>query len=354
LLKALRGDLRAAGVVTQAAGSEELYGVHAFRRGAAQAMARAGWSESTIKSYLRWESGCVALYIAEAPLALSRRFAASLWGKPGQALGEEGAQGSLAQLQAASATSAEDAERPKKRRRRAPPCGDLSAHEKGVEMQEAPPGASQWLREAKALSDEVARTPGGLATMLGRSLEGVDVEGDAVMGATPWRLKTKVIGNAGPEYRTVSMRTPKETWDGVGDDTEFLRRSAASERGLKVGGTRPMAPWWMAPKKPRGGRRLPGGERTRPTLSDLGSAAESARALGLCIGEGPTRDSTEAGEGAGPSNPCVPEFPPPLPPRAWVDPLLGVGWVDPLLGEGWVDPLLQARPTPGERRGNAP
>ena len=95
LLKVLRQDLEAAGVSTRTSDGEELYGVHAFRRGAAQAMARAGWSESTIKAYLRWESGCVALYIAEAPLALSRRFAASLWGSPGAALGQAGAQGSL-------------------------------------------------------------------------------------------------------------------------------------------------------------------------------------------------------------------------------------------------------------------
>ena len=65
--------------------------------------ARAGWSETTIKSFLRWESACVALYIAEAPLAMSRKFAASLWGHPGQALGERGSQGSLAQLDADAA-----------------------------------------------------------------------------------------------------------------------------------------------------------------------------------------------------------------------------------------------------------
>ena len=79
-MKALRADLERVGVATRASDGEELFGVHAFRRGAAQAMARAGWSETTIKAYLRWESACVALYIAEAPLAMSRKFAASLWG----------------------------------------------------------------------------------------------------------------------------------------------------------------------------------------------------------------------------------------------------------------------------------
>ncbi len=75
-------------------------------------MGRAGWSKPTIKRYLRWEFGCVALYIAEAPLALSRAFATSLcWGAPGCVLVSAGAQGSLAGLQILPA------QQPRRRRR---------------------------------------------------------------------------------------------------------------------------------------------------------------------------------------------------------------------------------------------
>ena len=89
------------------------------------------------------------------PIALSRIFAASLWGRPGAALGEPGAQGSLAQLQDTTKgpprAAGDGVARPKKRRR---VCGD---REGTVEMSEGggpPAGASLGVAEAEALTHE--------------------------------------------------------------------------------------------------------------------------------------------------------------------------------------------------------
>ena len=51
--KIVREDLAAVGVRTQSVDGAELFGKHGLRRGAAQAMARAGWSEVTIQKFLR-------------------------------------------------------------------------------------------------------------------------------------------------------------------------------------------------------------------------------------------------------------------------------------------------------------
>jgi hypothetical protein len=95
----LRADLARIGVQTQDADGTERFGTHGVRRGTAQAMARAGWAEVTIQKFLRWESAMVALYVAEAPLALSRVVAQTLFGsgeRVGTALGLTGAQAGAA------------------------------------------------------------------------------------------------------------------------------------------------------------------------------------------------------------------------------------------------------------------
>jgi hypothetical protein len=98
-MEEIRKDLAKVGVQTQDADGTERFGTHGIRRGTAQAMARAGWAEVTIQKFLRWESAMVALYVAEAPLALSREVARTLFGsgdQAGTALGLPGAQAGAA------------------------------------------------------------------------------------------------------------------------------------------------------------------------------------------------------------------------------------------------------------------
>ncbi len=76
----LRLDLESVGVQLLGSRGQQLWGMHTFRRGGAQAMARARWSAPTIQAWARWESNIIAQYIAEAPLGISELFAASIVG----------------------------------------------------------------------------------------------------------------------------------------------------------------------------------------------------------------------------------------------------------------------------------
>ena len=83
LLYWFRLDLGAVGVKLTGVRGEELWGLHAFRRGGAQALAAAGWSCTTIQAWARWESAVVSVYLAEAPLSASSTFATSIAGGMG-------------------------------------------------------------------------------------------------------------------------------------------------------------------------------------------------------------------------------------------------------------------------------
>ena len=83
LLYWFRLDLGAVGVKLTGVRGEELWGLHAFRRGGAQALAAAGWSCTTIQAWARWESAVISVYLAEAPLSASSTFATSIVGSTG-------------------------------------------------------------------------------------------------------------------------------------------------------------------------------------------------------------------------------------------------------------------------------
>ena len=79
----LRKDLAALNVRTVGERGQQLWGLHAFRRGGAQALAAAGWSDTTIMAWARWESSVIATYVADAPLIASVSFASTLVGGTG-------------------------------------------------------------------------------------------------------------------------------------------------------------------------------------------------------------------------------------------------------------------------------
>ena len=80
LLYWFRLDLSGIGVKVVGKRSEHLFGLHAFQRGGAQALARAGWSSQTISAWARWESNIIQQYVAEAPLGVSTTFASTIVG----------------------------------------------------------------------------------------------------------------------------------------------------------------------------------------------------------------------------------------------------------------------------------
>ena len=83
LLYWFRLALAAVGVKLTGVRGEELWGLHAFRRGGAQALAAAGWSCTTSQAWARWESAIISVYLAEAPLLASSTFASSMVGGTG-------------------------------------------------------------------------------------------------------------------------------------------------------------------------------------------------------------------------------------------------------------------------------
>ena len=88
LLYWFRLDLEAVGVKLLGKRREQLWGLHAFRRGGAQALARARWSFRTIQAWARWESHIIQQHVAEAPLAASTTFASTIVGGSGMEEGQ--------------------------------------------------------------------------------------------------------------------------------------------------------------------------------------------------------------------------------------------------------------------------
>ena len=318
LLRALRRDLERAGVRVRDPDGMERYGTHAFRRGAAQAMARAGWSESTIKAYLRWESGCVALYIAEAPLALSRGFAASLWGKPGAALCQPGVQGSLAGLDQAPIEKADA--RGRKRCRK-----PTTEEAPGPDAEDAPdpfeamlehfqgeasgaPEQLGWLECADAALEPSALEDGDLGLPL------VDEAGAPL--AAPYR-RTGDAWHAWQERRDEGILRNFGRVESAKDKEQFAAR------------------WWQ----PTGGRKVNLGRRKSsgrrmPAWEDLGQAGVALKA----------EWRADAQRRAGVLGRRVPVENPAFAAGAACDPLLANG-PDPLL-TATPDPLLSYAPDP--------
>jgi len=263
LLRALRRDLESAGVRIRDPDGMERYGTHAFRRGAAQAMARAGWSESTIKAYLRWESGCVALYIAEAPLALSRGFAASLWGKPGAALCQSGVQGSLAGIDLACDEKA--SARGRKRCRRptapeAPPVGTEGEPDPFEAFAEhlreettVVPEQLDWLDCASAALEEDALGDGDELLPLAEE-EGVPL-------AAPYRRVKDSWQDWADERRDEGLLRDFGKVESAEDKEQFATR------------------WWEPTNRRRTGLGRPRSSRRRmPAWEDLGQAGVAMEA----------------------------------------------------------------------------
>ena len=78
-----RKDLSSVKVRIAGERGQQLWGLHTFRRGGAQALAAAGWSDTTIMAWARWESSIIAMYVADAPLLASVTFASTLAGGTG-------------------------------------------------------------------------------------------------------------------------------------------------------------------------------------------------------------------------------------------------------------------------------
>ena len=252
LLRALRADLAKAEVRVRDPEGAERYGMHAFRRGAAQAMARAGWSESTIKAYLRWESGCVALYIAEAPLALSRGFAASLWGAPGRAFCQPGVQGSLANMD--GVIQKKELAKGRKRERKA-----ARAEEAAEEVPGPEESAEEYLAPEQAQAESPPRA---------RSWLDCDDAFDAVESAL-----AHASAEASDEAEAGGEMPPDgwKAWREERRDEELLRNFGRLESAKDA--ARFSTRWWGASRHAPAFRRKSKGCRHRwPTVEDLGQA----------------------------------------------------------------------------------
>ena len=80
LLYWFRLDFQSVGEPTLGQRGEQRFGLRSFRRGAAQVMARVGWSIVTIQCWVRWEPAIVAQYVVEAPLVFSTSFVSTMVG----------------------------------------------------------------------------------------------------------------------------------------------------------------------------------------------------------------------------------------------------------------------------------